>query len=202
MIQEDYSERLDEEGNRMLNIVSSEARRMGRLIDDLLAFSRLSRLPIEKTTVNMTALAREAFESSVDGRSPAAPAHTLKLSALPVAFGDRALLRQVFANLIGNAVKYSGNHPSPAIEIGAELKEGEAEYFVRDNGVGFDEKYGHKLFGVFQRLHSESEFEGTGVGLAIVQRIIVRHGGKVWAKSKLGQGATFYFTLPANGARS
>jgi two-component system sensor kinase len=114
---------------------------------------------------------------------------------LPPAFGDRALLRQVFANLIGNAIKFSRHQPAPVIEVGGSILDGEPSYYVKDNGAGFDEKYRHKLFGVFQRLHSEAEFEGTGVGLALVQRIVQRHGGQVRAEGKPGQGATFSFNL-------
>lgn len=196
MLQEDWGDRLDAEGNRMLNVVSSEAKRMGRLIDDLLAFSRLGRQPMRSTVVDMGPLARAAFESVMATASASAPAVRFELKPLPPARGDPNLLRQVFANLIGNAVKYSGKHPAPAIEVGGASRGGELTYYVRDNGVGFDEKYRHKLFGVFQRLHSESEFEGTGVGLAIVQRVVHRHGGKVRAESKLGEGAVFHFTLP------
>jgi signal transduction histidine kinase len=196
MIQDDYAARLDAEGNRMLDVVSSEAKRMGQLIDDLLAFSQVGRQRMESTVVNMGALARAAFEAVV-AAMPASAAARFELGSLPVARGDPALLRQVFVNLIGNAVKYSGKQPAPFIEVGGSSRAGELTYYVKDNGVGFEEKYSHKLFGVFQRLHSEAEFEGTGVGLAIVQRVIHRHGGTVRAEAKPGKGATFYFTLPS-----
>ena len=167
---------------------------MGRLIDDLLDFSRLGRQKMGATEVDMAALARGEFESltrDVPGRKP-----RLDFRPLPLAHGDPAMLRQVFANLIGNAIKFSRLEPEPVVEVGSRPGDRETVYYVKDNGVGFDERYIHKLFGVFQRLHSEEEFEGTGVGLALVQRVIQRHGGRVWAEGKLRQGATFYFTLP------
>ena len=194
MIMEDYGSRFDAEGTRLLNVVSNEARRMGRLIDDLLDFSRLGRQKMGATEVDMAALARGEFESltrDVPGRKP-----RLDFRPLPLAHGDPAMLRQVFANLIGNAIKFSRLEPEPVVEVGSRPGDRETVYYVKDNGVGFDERYIHKLFGVFQRLHSEEEFEGTGVGLALVQRVIQRHGGRVWAEGKLRQGATFYFTLP------
>jgi len=193
MLKEDCVSRLDDEGNRMLDVVSNEARRMGRLINDLLAFSRIGRETLKRTTVDMTSLARTCFESAV---ASVATIPKFELHLLPPATGDLALLRQVFTNLIGNAIKFSARHSQPAIEIGGRNHDAGSLFYIKDNGVGFDEKYIHKLFCVFQRLHSEEEFEGTGVGLAIVQRVIQRHGGSVWAEGKLGEGATFYFTLP------
>lgn len=195
MLKEGYAARLDAEGNRMLDVVSGEARRMGQLIDDLLAFSRLGRQQMEHAPIDLAALARSAFERRT-AVAPNPPVH-LELKPLPPALGDQAMLRQVFANLIGNAIKFTRHQPAPIVEVGGSIRDGELTCYIKDNGVGFDEKYGHKLFGVFQRLHSEAEFEGTGVGLALVQRIIQRHGGRVWAEGKLNQGATFYFTLPA-----
>jgi PAS domain S-box-containing protein len=194
MLQEDCGGQLDAEGNRLLDVVSSEAKRMGRLIDDLLAFSRLGREQMDKRAIDMTALARGVFEIQTRLAPDSAP--RFELQPLPPGQGDLGMMRQVFVNLIGNAVKFTRHQPAPLIEVGAGSRDGELTYFVRDNGVGFDEKYGHKLFGVFQRLHSEQEFEGTGVGLALVQRVIHRHGGEVWAEGKPNQGATFYFTLP------
>ena len=194
MLKEDCASLLDDEGNRMLDVVSNEARRMGRLIDDLLAFSRIGREALNRTTVDMTRLAKTCFDSAVES---IAMIPKFEVQLLPTATGDLALLRQVFANLIGNAIKFSSHHPQPAIEIGSRNHDAGCIYYVKDNGVGFDEKYMHKLFSVFQRLHSEEEFEGTGVGLAIVQRVIQRHGGTIWAEGKPGQGATFYFTLPS-----
>ena len=194
MLQEDYGDRLDAEGTRLIGVVSSEAKRMGRLIDDLLAFSRMSRHQMQRTPEDMTALARGVFEN-LDRETPGT-ARRFELQSLPPALGDLAMLRQVFTNLLGNAIKFSRHQSAPVIEVGGASRDGENTYYVKDNGAGFNEEYRDKLFGVFQRLHSEEEFEGTGVGLALVQRVIHRHGGKVWAESKLGLGATFYFTLP------
>jgi PAS domain S-box-containing protein len=194
ILQEDCGEGLDAEGRRLLNVVSSEARRMGKLIDDLLAFSRLGRQQMQLTTIDLTDLARTVFDHLV--ADAPGPTPRLELKPLPSAEGDPAMLRQVFVNLIGNAIKFSHHQPAPVVEVTTFHKDGEVVYCIRDNGVGFDEKYRHKLFNVFQRLHSEEEFEGTGVGLALVQRVIHRHGGRVWAESQPGQGATFYFTLP------
>jgi PAS domain S-box-containing protein len=194
MLKEDCADRLNAEGNRLLDVVSSEAKRMGQLIDDLLTFSRLGREQMDSTIIDMTALASAVFEN-LNQASESAP--RFELNSLPAAQGDLSMLRQVFVNLIGNAGKFTRHQSTPAIEVGGGSADGESTYYVKDNGVGFDEKFGHKLFGVFQRLHSEEEFEGTGVGLALVQRVIHRHGGNVWAEGKPNEGATFYFTLPA-----
>jgi len=167
---------------------------MGRLIDDLLAFSRLGRQAINPANLDMTGMARDMFErlcAQSNGRKP-----QLRLESIPPAFADRALLDQVWANLIGNALKYSGKREQALVEIGAISDDREHIYYVRDNGAGFDPRYKAKLFGVFQRLHDASEFSGTGVGLALVQRIVLRHHGRVWADGKPDNGATFYFTLP------
>jgi len=194
MLKEDCADQLDAEGNRMLDVVSSEAKRMGHLVDDLLAFSRLGREPMKSNTVDMDDLADAVFETSIRMAPESAPRFERK--SLPLAQGDLSMLRQVFVNLIGNAIKFTRHQAAAVVEVGSRSGDGETTYYVSDNGVGFDEKYGHKLFGVFQRLHSEEEFEGTGVGLALVQRVIHRHGGKVWAEGKPNLGATFYFTLP------
>jgi light-regulated signal transduction histidine kinase (bacteriophytochrome) len=191
---EDHGGQLDDEGKRKLGIVSDEAKRMGRLIDDLLTFSRLGRQAVEPMELDMTDMARRMFErlKSQNGESRA----ELRLGPLPSVVGDRALLDQVWANLVANAIKYSARREQPVVEIGAISDEREHIYFVRDNGAGFDPRYKHKLFGVFQRLHDASEFAGTGVGLALVQRIVLRHHGRVWAEGKPDQGASFYFALP------
>jgi signal transduction histidine kinase len=191
MLEEDYQERLDEEGRRLLRVVRDSSARMGRLIDDLLAFSRLSRQEPAARRVDMAALVAEAA-AEARGESRAA----LDVAPLPDADADRAMLKQVWLNLIGNAFKYSAKRPDARVEIGAREEAGEVVYWVRDNGVGFDMRYAAKLYGVFQRLHRAEEFPGTGVGLAIVQRVVTRHGGRVWAESKLGEGACFYFSLP------
>jgi len=191
MLEEDYRERLDEEGQRLLRVVRDSSARMGRLIDDLLAFSRLGLQEPAAGRVDMTGLVAEVV-AETRGESRAAVA----VATLPDADADRAMLKQVWLNLIGNAFKYSAKRPDARVEIGAREEAGEVVYWVRDNGVGFDMRYAAKLYGVFQRLHRAEEFPGTGVGLAIVQRVITRHGGRVWAESKLGEGACFYFSLP------
>lgn len=195
MLEEDYRERLDEEGQRLLLVVRQEAGKMGHLIDDLLAFSKLSRKPVDASVdVDMTHLAKDVAAELM--REHEEDRVRLDIWPLPKAPGDRALLRQVWVNLISNALKYSGSKPRSEILVTGEVSDGEAIYRVADNGVGFDMKYSGKLFGVFQRLHKTDEFEGTGVGLAIVHRVVTRHGGSVRADSKVGEGATFYFTLP------
>jgi PAS domain S-box-containing protein len=195
MLEEDCAARLDDEGRRLLAVVRSESARMGRLIDDLLAFSRSGRQPLRVAELDMTALAREV----VAELSPRYPSAAVELAPLPAAAGDRALLRQVWLNLVGNALKYSAKRADPRIAIGGRVAGAEVEYWVRDNGAGFDPRYAAKLFGVFQRLHGEEEFPGTGVGLAIVQRIVLRHGGRVRAEGAPGEGARFAFVLPARG---
>lgn len=197
---EDYGDRLDADGRRVLGVIRSNAQNMGQLIDDLLAFSRLGRKQFEPHAVDMSELARDACSQlDLNGDSPSSnisTANKIKVAQLPPARGDRAMLRQVFVNLISNAVKYSEPKDQAMIEVGGRCEKCENIYYIRDNGVGFDMQYAHKLFGVFQRLHTAEEFDGTGVGLAIVQRIVHRHGGRVWAEGELDKGATFYFTLP------
>ena len=191
---EDHREKLDKEGRRVLDIIRDNTGRMGELISDLLTFSRLGRRDIKKSVIDMQKLAKDVFEQVKD----TAPERKLKvkINALPFAYGDESLIREVLINLLSNAVKFSKNEKSSLIEVSGRLEEDENIYYVKDNGVGFDMKYSDKLFGVFQRLHSQEEFKGTGVGLALVQRIIHRHGGRVWAEGKVDKGATFYFTLP------
>jgi PAS domain S-box-containing protein len=194
ILDEDYAARLDDEGRRVLGTICGEAKRMGQLIDDLLAFSRMSRRHVEPAQIDMSSLAQSVF----DEHAAQVPGRRLqfKLQPLPPAHGDRAMLRQVLANLIANAIKYTRPRDAAQIEIGGRAEGEENLYYVKDNGVGFDMKYAGKLFGVFQRLHAEDEFEGTGVGLALVQRVVRRHGGRNWAEGKLNEGATFHFTLP------
>jgi PAS domain S-box-containing protein len=193
-ILEDYDVRLDGEGKRLLGVICSEALRMGQLIDDLLAFCRVGRQQMESADVDMTALALNAFQGLI---THLAKAPQFRLETLPPVRGDPAMLRQVFVNLLDNAIRFSSGRNEPLIEVGGWLGEDQNVYYVKDNGVGFDEKYIAKLFGVFERLHTQDEFAGTGVGLALVQRILFRHAGNVWAESTLNAGATFYFALPA-----
>lgn len=195
---EDYNDRLDEEGRRVLGVVRSEAQRMGRLIDELLIFFRVGRQVIEPRETDMHALAMTAYEEAAalgSGRKI-----TAEIALLPVAHGEPVMLRQVWANLVMNAVKFTRHCDAAFIQIGATQEQGETIYFVRDNGAGFDMAHAGKLFGVFQRLHGEAEFEGTGVGLAFVKRIILRHGGRVWAEGAVDRGATFFFALPDRGS--
>lgn len=196
LLQNGYADSLDAEGHRLLGVVAGEALRMGRLIDDLLAFSRMGRQQVAHNSIDMAALVCAEFENLTLASPEAAPCLILK--SLPPAQGDPVMLRQVFANLISNAVKFTRRQASATIEVGGASHDGWTTYYVKDNGVGFDEKYGHKLFGVFQRLHSANDFEGNGVGLALVQRIVHRHGGQVRAEGKPGAGATFYFILPTS----
>jgi len=193
MLQEDYASTLDEKGARWLTVIRSNSGRMGQLIDDLLAFSRLGRKPIDVSRFDMNDLVREAIDELDADIAP----HRGEIHVAPLgsAVGDRALIKQVWLNLIGNALKYSGTRPQPVIEIFVDQKQNERIYGIKDNGVGFDMQYHGKLFGVFERLHTADEFAGTGVGLAIVQRIVVRHGGRIWAEGEVNKGATFYFTL-------
>jgi PAS domain S-box-containing protein len=196
ILQEEYASILGEEGRRYTETIGRNAVRMSQLISDILDFSRMSRREIAAEPVDMTELAREVYEE-VRGAAPAERNIVLHMASLPPASGDRAMLRQVWVNLISNAVKFTSPQPEALIEVGSSAASGENTYWVKDNGVGFDMRYSDKLFGVFQRLHTADEFEGTGIGLAIVKRVVTRHGGRVWAESKLGKGTTLYFTLPA-----
>ena len=191
---EDYLEQLDAEGQHYLNIISESAVQMGRLIDDLLAFSRLGRKEIDREEVDMTHLANSVF-TELKAASPERKIH-FKVEPLPPALGDRAMLRQVWVNLLSNAIKFTRLKKSAVIEIGGRAETNQNIYYVKDNGAGFEMEYADKLFGVFQRLHAADEFEGSGVGLAIVQRVIHRHGGQVWGEGKVKHGATIHFALP------
>lgn len=190
----DHGDALNQEARRKLDIMRNEAARMGLLIDDLLAFSRLGRKAIHLTDLDMTGLVQSTYETVV-AQHQGRPAK-LHIGILPRCKGDHALCGQVWTNLLSNAIKFSSNREQPLIEVNAITDEREHIYFVRDNGAGFDPRFQSKLFQVFQRLHDSSEFPGTGVGLALVQRIVSRHGGRVWAESRPDAGATFYFTLP------
>jgi PAS domain S-box-containing protein len=191
---------LDEESRRHLDTIAESAKQMGRLIDDLLAFSRTARAELTKTLVELPAL----IEGTIRDLSQETRNREVQwvIGNLPQVQADTALLRQVLLNLLGNALKYTRTRKQTRIEVGVTNHELEHVIFVRDNGVGFDMRYAHKLFGVFQRLHRASDFEGTGVGLANVRRIIHRHGGRTWAEAELNKGATFYFSLPKASTRS
>jgi two-component system sensor histidine kinase/response regulator len=195
IVETDFGPQLPPEGQRLLSRVTKSAQRMEALVRDLLEFSRFGRQTLEKRPVDMARLA----QSVVDELRMDQPERQIdvRIGGLPEGWADPSLLRQVFVNLLSNGFKFTRNVASAAIEVGGEKAGGECVYFVRDNGAGFDMQYVGKLFGVFQRLHRESEFEGTGVGLSTVQRIIERHGGRIWAESEVGKGATFRFSLPS-----
>ena len=186
---------LNDKARHYLGTVASSGRRMGELVDDLLSFSRLNRQPMSTNVIDLNALVRQQFDEL--RRAEPQRVVAVEVQPLPSTTGDRNLVNQVLTNLLGNAWKFTEKKPEARIEVGAQSQNGETVYYVRDNGAGFNMAYADKLFGVFQRLHSEEEFSGTGVGLAIVQRVIQRHGGRVWAESREHEGATFYFTLPA-----
>ena len=190
---EDFSEKLGPEGERLLNTIRMSTKKMGHLIDDLLAFSRIGRRELDKSNIVTQELVSSIYRevTSEEERNKI----SFSVDSLPIISGDSTLIRQLFFNLISNAVKFSSKKESPKIEVGITSEEGKNIYFIRDNGVGFDMKYYKKLFGVFQRLHSEGEFKGTGVGLAIVKSIVAKHGGKIWAESEINNGTTFYFTI-------
>ncbi len=195
ILREEHAQHLDTEGLRLLGIIRDSATKMGRLIDELLAFSRINRRVLEFRSVNMTSLAHEAFTEAMAGENKTRQVE-LKLDTLPEIRGSISMLKQVWINLISNAVKYSRPQEHAVVTIDACVHQREIWYTITDNGVGFDMQYAHKLFGVFERLHADTEFEGTGVGLALVQRIVSRHDGRIWADSTPGQGSTFTFALP------
>lgn len=201
ILRDDYAEQLGAEGGRLLGVIQDNAQRMGSLISDLLALSRLGRQPMQVAALDMDGLVREVY-SEVAAGDPQARRANLTVGSMPAGRGDAAQLRQVWANLLGNAVKFSAKKESPEIQVGGYEAGNEFVYFVRDNGAGFDMRYYEKLFGVFQRLHRDEEFQGTGVGLAIVQRVVQRHDGRAWAESVPGEGATFYFSLPKESSRA
>ena len=193
ILEEDHAATLSPDAQDLLKEVRTSAREMGRLVDDLLAFAKLGRQPLNARRVSLTQLAKDCAQSvTVDetGRDI-----RLTVADLPECLADPTLMKQVFVNLLSNAVKYSRKVPVAVIDVRSRTEGDEVVFTVEDNGAGFDPRYAHKLFGVFQRLHRAEEFEGTGVGLAIVQRIVARHGGRVWAESQVGKGARFHFTL-------
>lgn len=195
LLQKRVSSALDEKGRHYMAMILESAKRMGNLIDDLLSFSRIGRAETQKSMVSLEQIVKEALtevRQDTDGRNI-----VWKIGALPYFYGDRSMLRLALVNLLSNAIKFTRTRPQAEIEIGCrDGDKNETVVFIRDNGVGFDMKYINKLFGVFQRLHQSGSFEGTGIGLATVQRIVHRHGGKVWAESLVDQGATFYFSVP------
>jgi signal transduction histidine kinase len=194
MLMGEHAAQLDAEALRLLQVVCTNTRIMAQLVDDLLGLSRLARLPMKKSDINLAVMAREVFERL----KSQAPGRNLQLTVhgLPTAYADHSLLYQVMMNLMGNAIKYTRDRETAIIEVGGRTEGNEKIYYVKDNGIGFDERYADNLFGPFQRLHGLGEYEGTGIGLAIVKRIIQKHGGRVWAEGKVNEGATFYFALP------
>jgi PAS domain S-box-containing protein len=193
ILKEDYEALLDDEGKRIIDVLKSNATRMGKLIDDLLAFSKLGRKEVRRTEIDMAELTQHVI-SDVIKLTPYNSKVTV--GELPPMLGDYGLIYQVMFNLVANAMKYSSKKKLPLVEIFSETRDNELVVCVKDNGAGFDMKYADKLFGIFQRLHTQDEFEGTGVGLAIIQRIIHKHGGQVWVKAKPDQGAQFFFKVP------
>ncbi|HLP14789.1 MAG TPA: ATP-binding protein [Bacteroidota bacterium] len=192
---EEYKEKLDEQGKEYLHRVRLAAQRMGQLIDDMLNLSRVNHLDMKIQQVNLSELVR-VIAAEFQATHPERDVEFLIQDRLTTK-GDKQLLRLVLENLVGNALKFTSTHPTARIEFGLELqRQGTPAYFVRDDGVGFEMKYAQKLFGAFQRLHSTTEFPGTGIGLATVQRIVHRHGGSVWAEGKVEEGATIWFSLP------
>jgi light-regulated signal transduction histidine kinase (bacteriophytochrome) len=192
-ILEDYADRLDEDGKRYLTRIREGSQQMAQLIDDMLNLSRLTRGEMNKASVNMSEMAR-AIAQDLKRHEPGRSVE-FRIQDGMVVHADKRLIQAVLENLLGNSWKFTSHHPDALIEFGVIEKDEKPVYFVKDNGAGFDMAYADKLFGVFQRLHDASEFEGTGVGLASVQRIIHRHGGDIWAEGAVNKGATFYFTI-------
>jgi light-regulated signal transduction histidine kinase (bacteriophytochrome) len=192
MLLEDYGDKLDADGKRCVETLASGAHNASALVDDLHGFARLCRMPFHRANINMRRLAaRKARELKAEGAKA-----KFRVAALPEAWGDPDLLDAILEQLLRNAVKFSARQARPSIEMSGRSENGSTIYAVRDNGAGFDPKYAGRLFGVFQRLHDNKDFEGRGIGLATVQRLVHRHGGKVWAEGKVNAGATFFFSLP------
>ena len=197
VLEEDYASKLDDEAKRITGIIRKNTLHMGRFIDDLLSFSRMGQKEIQKTIVDNNTMVREII-ASFTPRDKEQGKISWEIQSLVNIKADDHLIRQVWVNLISNAIKYSSKNEKPMIKIGYYPTKDQQVFFVKDNGVGFDDLYKQKLFKVFQRLHAADEFEGTGVGLALVERIIGKHGGKVWAEGKEQVGACFYFSLPVD----
>jgi light-regulated signal transduction histidine kinase (bacteriophytochrome) len=194
LLNEKYNDLLPEKGKHYLSVITDASSQMGNLIDDLLQFSRTGRQEMQQMKLDMNSLIQEVvrfYADETESRNI-----EWEISAMPTIKGDLSLLRMVWNNLVSNAVKFTREREHPQIKIGYTEEKKEYIFYVRDNGAGFDMRYVHKLFGVFQRLHTKQQFEGTGIGLANVQRIILKHGGRTWAESELDQGATFYFSIP------
>ncbi len=191
---EDYASRIDDEGKRLCSIIRENTEKMGTLIDELLSFSRMSRVKLKITTIDMKSMVNSVYQE--DNTPEMRERIDFVTGDLPEAPGDPVMIKQVWSNLISNAIKYSAENGRALIQVSATTEKDKAVYSIKDNGTGFDMKYVDKIFGVFQRLHKAADYEGTGVGLAIVKRIINRHGGAVWAESEINNGATFYFSLP------
>jgi signal transduction histidine kinase len=198
MLMREHSVASESDRLNMIDTIYSNTRRMSRLIDDLLTFSRTSRKKVKKAELNLYAMTAKVFEQL----RHLTPERDIQfhLAELPPAIGDRSLIEQVMVNLLANAIKFTRDKKTAIIEVGGRTESKETIYYIKDNGAGFDEKFAGKLYEVFQRLHSHDEYEGSGIGLSIVQNIIKRHGGRVWAEGKVNEGATFYFALPKNGA--
>jgi len=193
---EDYGDKIDADGKRCIEILSSGAHKASLLIEDLLTYSRLSRNAFNPTIVNMN----ELVSQKVGNLGPATKKAQIRAGVLPEAWGDPAWIGIALEQLLANSIKFSRDQEQPSIEIGGKVEDDRTIYYVRDNGAGFDEKYAERLFGVFQRLHSEDEFEGRGIGLALVQVVAHKHKGKTWAEGQLGKGATVYISLPTREA--
>jgi light-regulated signal transduction histidine kinase (bacteriophytochrome) len=192
ILKEDYASQLDAEANRLIDIILANTEMMGQLIDDLLSFSKMARLETIHESIDMERLVKGCLEKLQTEITD----HTISIGTLPLCNGDASMLRQVWFNLLGNAIKYSSKKEKPTLDIGAFEDARFHIYYVKDNGTGFDMKYAKKLFGVFQRLHRQDEFEGTGLGLALAKRIISKHQGEIWAEAFVDAGATFYFSIP------
>jgi light-regulated signal transduction histidine kinase (bacteriophytochrome) len=193
-LQEDYQGKFDEDGARYLDIIITSTNQIYRLMDGVLSYSRLGRQEMHPSEINMQDLVRGLF-AELQAKYPGRKIE-FKVGDLPDATADLMLARQIWSNLLDNAIKFTGTRETAVIEVGGKTEGNEVIYFVKDNGVGFDMKYAEKLFGVFQRFHSEKEFPGAGVGLAITQRLVRRHEGRIWADSKVNEGTTFFFSLP------
>jgi light-regulated signal transduction histidine kinase (bacteriophytochrome) len=193
LLKEDYESKLDAEANRIIDVIVDKTNFMKHLINDLLSFSKITRLEVVNRYIDMRRMAEKCASEILQNETKK---YTVTVLPMPPCNGDSSMLKQVWQNLISNAIKYSSKKENPEIEIGATEQQDKIIYYIKDNGIGFDMKYADNLFGVFQRLHRQDEFEGTGVGLALARRIISKHSGEIWAASILNEGASFYFSIP------